>query len=326
VYTHPPASTSYGDAWLAMDHGGPPPDDIKDIQYWGGSQLAGLAGGTIHFTYPREFHKWSPEYVLKPFAKPLRFIAANEYGYVLTCEHPEVIDLSNDCKGGLCHTIKRLDNPHPLIGIRSAAVHQSSVVYASDDGLVMLSGTHSAIITDEMFSRDQWLALHPTTMIGVVHDGHYYGFTDNETIKLRLPDKVYAANSHTGLTRLSVRAKAAYEGNDGILYYAAADGSGVYSLETSAGYKKYTYKTIRLRNLGHNHYSHIQVDAAVGAPVDVVITNVCKTGETATSLTKCKRSRLPRWLKLDEIQVEISGKTEVYEVSLSPPFQNQYEA
>lgn len=324
VYTHPPVSTSYGDAWLVMDHGGPPPADIVDIQYWGGSQLAGLADDTIHFTYPRQFHKWPPENILKPFAKPLRFLAANDYGYVLNCEHPEVIDLSNDCKNGMCHTIRRLDHALPLLGIRSPATYQSSVVYASNQGLVMLSGTQASLLTGEVFSQDQWLNIHPNTMVGVVHDGHYYGFTDVETIKVRLPDKVYPQNNAV-LTRLSVRAKAAYEDNHGVLYYAAADGSGIYSMGTGAGYKEYTYQTIRLRNLGHMHYSHVQVDAAIGAPVDIIINNVCRTGATEVSVIKCNRARLPRWLKLDEVQVKILGKTEVYELSFTQPFTHQYE-
>jgi hypothetical protein len=326
AYTHQPLSTSYGDAWLANRTGGPAPDNLTDVQYWDGSQLAGIADGVLHFTYPREFQRWAPEFALKPFEKPIRFLAAHEFGYLLNCGRPEVVDLRLDCKGGFCHNVQRLDEYHPLIGLRSPAIYQSNVVYASDDGLVMLSGNQSAVITGGFWSRDQWLALHPNTMVGVVHDGFYYGFTDVETIRVKLPGTTHSRDQNSFVTRLSIRARHAYVAESGVLYYLASDGSGIYSLGTGAGFKEYTWRSWRVRQLGHTHFSHAMVDTREGAPVNLTVFNVCKTGETELHLAKCKKARLPRWLKLDEIQVEVHGKNEVFEVSFVTPFTHQYDA
>jgi hypothetical protein len=101
------------------------------------------------------------------------------------------------------------------------------------------------LLTDEYFARDQWQAIEPWTMIGVVHDGHYFGFCRDYAFRLRIPDAVYEKPEDRGLTTLTLRPKAVYRSTTDRLYMVLDDdeGGGVY--EWDAGN---TFMTLRWRS------------------------------------------------------------------------------
>jgi hypothetical protein len=57
------------------------------------------------------------------------------------------------------------------------------VVFATFEGLVAISGPGSeTVLTRDLFSKKEWLALNPSSMIGVVNDDRYFCFYDATSI------------------------------------------------------------------------------------------------------------------------------------------------
>jgi hypothetical protein len=55
------------------------------------------------------------------------------------------------------------------------------VCYPSPDGMVMISGGQASLATDKYFTRDDWQAVNPSTMIAESHDGSIFAFTSAGT-------------------------------------------------------------------------------------------------------------------------------------------------
>lgn len=307
-YDHVPIITSFGEVYLSQSWY-EPPTDLSSIQHWGTNQLAGLSNGRLMFSQPLGYHAWPVDYQLGFHSPALAWVATARYGYILTCGMPEVVDMRHDCQGGKCHQVDRIEEQFPIIGLKSAAAHDNSAIYASADGLVMLTGNRARLITSNLFTRDQWLAIHPNTMVGVVHDGFYFGATDNFAFRLRVPDEAYEANPRNLLTRLSIRPTAIYRSLDDNLFFA--DDSGVWKWAAGVGYKPYQWRgpieTVdSRRGLG-------AAEVAVDGNCTV---NIIRDGRVVWSRNVAGDSsfRLPSWVDGGNFQIEVIGTGEVSRV------------
>lgn len=243
MFIHRPADTQYGDAFIA-DEADEAPAGLTNIQWWGTNQLAGIADGKLYFSRRGAPGVWPASYALGFLSPALRWQATERYGYVLTCGRPEVIDLQADCKDGRCHSVRPLEESLPLMGPRSVARWRDGVIYASVDGLVYIQGTRASILTRDLFTREQWLALQPQAMIGVVHDGHYFWSNALGTYRLKLPGNEHDPQGQDILTTLSVEASAWYEASDGRLYFA--DSVGIHEWNGGDTFGEYHWRSTEL--------------------------------------------------------------------------------
>lgn len=71
--------------------------------------------------------------------------------------------------------------PQACVSARSFAyLLDVGAVFASPDGLMVANGPTSVVnLTETVFTREQWQALDPTSIIGVAHDDIYFFFFDN---------------------------------------------------------------------------------------------------------------------------------------------------
>lgn len=90
--------------------------------------------------------------------------------YLLTGSDPSALSLT------------KLDNPQACVSKRSLAPVEGGVMYASPDGLIFVSTAGQVQnATAQLFSREEWQALVPSSIDGYVHDGRYFGFYNNGT-------------------------------------------------------------------------------------------------------------------------------------------------
>ena len=310
-YEHSASITSYGEVYLNQNWY-EPPSDLTWIQHWGSNQLAGLSGGRLMFSQPLAYNAWPIDYQLGFHSPALAWVATEQYGYVLTCGMPEVVDMRHDCQGGKCHDTKRIEEQFPIIGLKSAAAHDNSAIYASADGLVMLTGNRARLITSNLFTREQWLGIHPNTMVGVVHDGFYFGATDNYAFRLRVPDEAYEANPRNLLTQLTIRPTALYRSTTDRLFFS--DAEGVWEWAAGAGRKPYLWRgpieTIDARrNLGAG-------EIAIDGNGEI---RILKKGRVIWSRPVAGDTsfRLPTWANGYDVQVEITGTGETSRAKLA---------
>lgn len=97
-------------------------------------------------------------------------IATTGHPYLLTGSDPSALSLV------------KLENPQACASKRSMAAVDGGVIYASPDGLILVSVSGQVQnLTAQLFSRDEWQALVPSSIDGYFHDGRYFGFYNNGT-------------------------------------------------------------------------------------------------------------------------------------------------
>ena len=239
VYTHE-AHVDYGEACITEEYA-PPSDKMHDITYCGNGQLGGLIDCELWLSEPRKPHAWNEAFRYSRFnGKPKRFLCGEKIGYILTDEYPSVISMESPCTSAGCRSIVSLEEPHPIVSLNSACLYNGSCLYATKDGLVMLSGTQSKVITADFYTYDQWQAIKPWTMRGVVHDGYYFGTTEDRTIRFKIPDQIHENATIEALTELSIKPLAWYRSDQDRLFYALND--GIYEWNVGMDWKTFKWQ------------------------------------------------------------------------------------
>jgi hypothetical protein len=91
---------------------------------------------------------------------------------VLTTGSPYFIQGSSP--GGM--VVVKADLDQSCVSKRSIVSMGGGVLYASPDGLVLLSTSGSRVVTADRFSREDWQKLNPTTIHAYGHDLRYVAF------------------------------------------------------------------------------------------------------------------------------------------------------
>lgn len=238
-YVHQP-HTVYGEACLTEEYE-PPHDCITDLQYCGNGQIGGLVKNELWLSEPLKPHAFPEAYRYGRFkGKPKRFLCGERTGYLLTDSYPVVMEMESPCQSQGCRQISQLEETLPIISRQSACLYNGACFYASQDGLVMLSGNQAKVITTDLYSQEQWQALAPWTMIGVVHDGYYFGFTTSHSLRFKVPDSIHENVQIEQLTTLSIRPKAVYRSEQDGLFFATDD--GIYQWNAGLDWKTFKWK------------------------------------------------------------------------------------
>jgi hypothetical protein len=74
-------------------------------------------------------------------------------------------------------TQQKLPIPQPCVSKRSIANDQYGVLYASPNGLVSLGSGSQDVITVPLYTRDEWQAINPVSMVGAIYNNMYMGFS-----------------------------------------------------------------------------------------------------------------------------------------------------
>ena len=152
-----------------------PPLDIKGLMLHPNGFALAFRDKEVLMTPPYLIHSWPSEYRLTVdydivgLAVSCGSILVLTKGtpYVITGSHPEHV------------TVTRLMVNQSCVSKRSIAQVGNLVCYASPDGLVIAHcGGATALGTEKYYTRDQWQALKPETMVAGIQDGRYIAFTD----------------------------------------------------------------------------------------------------------------------------------------------------
>lgn len=92
-------------------------------------------------------------------------LATETRPYMLLGSNPESMSMS------------KFEQPQGCVSKRSlASIRNYGIIYASPDGLVGISGAGNLqLLTEGYFTRREWQALAPASIIGVAHDDRYFG-------------------------------------------------------------------------------------------------------------------------------------------------------
>lgn len=180
------ATTSYEDTKLAEDLGEElpsltwlqPPASLKGLINLPGGVMAGFTGRDVYFCDPYHPHAWpvqymqSLDYPVVGLGRMDTTLAVMTTGvpYLIQGSHPDSM------------VVVKSELEQACASKRSIVSFNGAVIYASPDGLVMLSSSGSKIITEQYFIRSQWQALFkPDSIHAYQHDLKYVAFYDNGT-------------------------------------------------------------------------------------------------------------------------------------------------
>ena len=229
----PIAQASYADTKLAVDLGQslpslywtPPPSDLQGIVALPNGFLAGFRANEVWFSEPFHPHAWPESYVITT-ETPVVGLGVYETTVVVTTKrnpyavsgaHPAVM------------TQAKLPMVQPCVSKRSIASDQYGVVYASPNGLVCIGPGTQDIVTQQMYTREEWQALAPTTMLGMIYNNMYIGFHASTDI---ISGIVILRGDNPPLVKLNFDARGVYvERSSGDIFAVSDYDNKIYQLD-----------------------------------------------------------------------------------------------
>ena len=180
------AATALGEALPSLEWDNVPgcsgnTDEIRELQ--GLISLpngvhAGFVGNDVYLSPAYRPHTFPQAYMNSVDYPVVALGALQSNLLVLTTGQPYMIAAADPENT----TIQKVDINQSCASARSVAKFGNGVMYASPDGLVYIGIDGSRIATEDLFSRDKWQKLKPTTMHGCQFDGKYYGWFSGATL------------------------------------------------------------------------------------------------------------------------------------------------
>lgn len=176
-------TSSFIDAILEADLGEvipstewiPPPDDMIGLILLTNGSMAGFSGYEVCISEPYQYHAFPAKYKQRVSRKIVAIKAVGNTIVVLTEGEPELI-YAADKNFVSQKTISILE---PCKSKRSVVNTDDAVYYSGLNGLIQITeGGSLTNITDNVFTKEEWLALKPDTMHGAVDNEQYFVFRE----------------------------------------------------------------------------------------------------------------------------------------------------
>jgi len=156
-----------------------PPKTLSGLINLPNGLMAGFVGRDIYLCDPYHPHAWPEAYVQTVDYPVVGLGRMDTTLVVLTKGVPYFIQGSHPDS----MVVVKSDIEQSCASKRSIVSYSGVVMYASPDGLVMLSSGGSKLITDTMFTRAQWQSFVPTSIHAYHHDNKYVAFYDTGTVQ-----------------------------------------------------------------------------------------------------------------------------------------------
>jgi hypothetical protein len=208
-------------------------DSLSGLRVAAGSFLVAFYRRSVYCTEPNLPFAWRSNYTQTLDADIIGLeVSANDI-VVLTDRTPVLLTGSHPRR--LTQTVIMMNQP--CVSKASITRDRYSVLYASPDGLVQLSGANGDVITGNLLSRAQWQAIRPEEISAQVHDGRYYAFKNLQVN----PNAAAATDEGGGLVGLPVTAHG-YDDGDLITVAGTTNYDGQYFLNSATSTDKLVIK------------------------------------------------------------------------------------
>nr|DAD83101.1 MAG TPA: hypothetical protein [Podoviridae sp. ctlpi2] len=169
--------------------------------------LAGSVANKLLFSRNLQPHNWELSQEMTLDDNVVALGAVGNSLYVATDGHPYRVQGDVGCDRRECRDIYRYKQAFPMINChvgQGAVATPFGFIYASPDGLVMLTDSHSPqVITSEVLSADDWRLLAPHTARLAYYKGALFVVTDKVSFILWLDGNTYADSKYKKMTTIS---------------------------------------------------------------------------------------------------------------------------
>lgn len=170
------AADAVGEPLPSLDWN-PPPDDMAGLVNLPNGPVAGFSGRDIFLSEPYIPHAFPDAYQQSVDYPVVGFGVIDTTLCVLTKGTPYFLQGSHPDS----MVLVKSDFRQACVSKRSIVSMDGAVIYASPDGLVLMTPSGSKLLSQDIMSRDQWQALKPETIHAYGHDQKYIAFYDDGT-------------------------------------------------------------------------------------------------------------------------------------------------
>lgn len=218
------AAASLGSA-LTSTYFTPPPAALQGLIAMPNGILAGFTGNQVWFCEPYLPHAWPVSYMMTVGAPVVGLGVFGQTLVVCTTQTPYLITGSQP--GAMSQ--EKVPLPEPCVAKKSITSDQFGVLYASPNGLVSIAPGTQDVITRPLFTRDEWQAFVPTSMVGTIYQNMYICFYQVGSTKAAL---ILMRGDTPPLVTLDVAAQAVFvTRSTASVYYVSPLDNAIYQLD-----------------------------------------------------------------------------------------------
>lgn len=193
-----------------------PPDNLTGIIQYSNGMYCAYVNNDIYFNEPFFPYAWPSKYRnnLPQTCKGLGSMGGSIL--VTTDGYPTLLNGSHPAN----MIATTLPYNKPNTSSRSVVSSKFGVTYSSPEGLFLIDNDTGTLLTDEIFSEEQWNTYDLDNLVGVFHNDKYYGFFDGSSAGI-----IYDFNNPDGITTFNI--------TDYTYKYGYTDGTYLYVLVTN---------------------------------------------------------------------------------------------
>jgi hypothetical protein len=153
-----------------------PPASMTNLTALWNGMLAGISGRAVKFCEPYTPYAWPTRYdLVPPDSTPVALGVFGQSLLVLTTGRPMLV------QGSTPEAMDQvpLEIPQGCVAARSAVSMGTGVAWASSDGLCWYGAGGPRILTAGLMTREDWQALVPSSIVGRMYEGLYFGSYDD---------------------------------------------------------------------------------------------------------------------------------------------------
>lgn len=175
-YTDSKPNTSLGEACPSI-YWDAPVTGLKGLVSLQNGLFAAYKDSTVYVSDWNAPHAWPYEHTVT-IDYPIVGLGSFGNTIVVCTEAAPVLIVVQDPTNP---TTKAIQENCPCVSADSIVNTRNGVIFASQNGLVLINSTSPTFITEKLFTQDEWLPLHPESLKGAFLNNTYYGFFTNPT-------------------------------------------------------------------------------------------------------------------------------------------------
>lgn len=174
TYSHDPEANPLQEVLSSANYD-PPVDTLQGLTSLPNGMMAAFSGKRLFFCEPFIPHAWPDKYSLTVDYDIVALAAFGSTLAILTKGTPYVAQGSAPEN----MVMERMEINLPCIAARGVVDLGYAAAYPSNEGLVVITATGAQLASRNLFTRDDWLDLSPSTFFAARYDGRYaFGFVD----------------------------------------------------------------------------------------------------------------------------------------------------
>jgi hypothetical protein len=163
-----PVATPLQEAITTRDYD-PPPATLAGLIALPNGMMAAFVGKEVFFSEPYRPHAWPEKYALAVDHTIIALVGFGSSVAVLTDGTPYVAQGFTP----EAMVMEKMEVFMPCLSKRGVVDIGNAALFPSIDGLASISATGAEIVTRNLFSREQWSFMSPSTMVAQRHEGKY---------------------------------------------------------------------------------------------------------------------------------------------------------